>query len=159
MLQNMAGIYQQITSNRMHRKRLPISLRMTPMIDVIFLLLIFFVLTAKFREPEQFLQVDVAKGAGQAAPQPVTPLEVKVEVSPEGFLLRVANKPPVTLDPADPAEGLLVMAEKVKSSLETEGTGVIDLYCHDGVPWDVVMKVYDALYAMGIREITFRVDY
>ena len=155
----MAGIYHQITSNLVYRKRLPISLRMTCMIDVIFLLLTFFVLTAKFREPEQFLQVDVAKGAGQATSQSVAPLAVKIEKTPEGFVLNVANKPEVLLSLQTPSDGLLVMAERVKMSLESDGGQAIDLYCADSVPWDLVVKVYDALYAMGIREITFRIDY
>ena len=36
----------------------PAELRMTPMIDVIFLLLIFFVCTANFKPPEEILPID-----------------------------------------------------------------------------------------------------
>jgi len=154
----MAQIYDQIASTLVQRKRLPISLRMTPMIDVIFLLLTFFVLTAKFREPEQFLQVDVAKADSAAVSRVPVVLDVRIDRSPDGFLLKVGDRPPIRVSPDGPADALLLMSEKVKTGLETEGAGSIDLYCDDSVPWDLAVKVYDALYAMGIREITFRVD-
>ena len=45
------------------RRQSAMSLRMAPMIDVIFLLLTFFVLTARFRVPEQFLPINLPSAA------------------------------------------------------------------------------------------------
>jgi biopolymer transport protein ExbD len=57
------------------RKQRWFGLKMTPMIDVIFLLLTFFVLTARFRSPEQFLPILLSSAnAEQAASRFIEPL-------------------------------------------------------------------------------------
>lgn len=56
--------------------RAPLTVAMTPMIDVVFLLLIFFVCTASFQKPEQALASDlVLSGAGS--------IDAEVEAEPE----------------------------------------------------------------------------
>jgi len=58
-------IGEDVIAGLQKRKRRSFGLRMTAMIDVIFLLLTFFVLTAKFRPPEEFL--GLAMGASSTA--------------------------------------------------------------------------------------------
>ncbi len=139
-------------------RRLPIGLRMTPMIDVIFLLLTFFVLTAKFQEPEQLLPVFVGKTGPQTVAARENPLKIYIEVRPEGYRLRVENRPEIMLDDQNPQEALLVLAQKVQETIENTGPVPIELYCQDAVAWDIVVKVYDVLYALGADAITFRVE-
>ena len=66
------GIRAQVVGG-LPRRRRRFGLRMTPMIDVIFLLLTFFVLTAKFRTPEQFLPIHLA--VADAAVEHFGPIE------------------------------------------------------------------------------------
>lgn len=139
------------------KKRMPIGLRMTPMIDIIFLLLTFFVLTAKFQEPEQVLQINVAKQPSRLV-STGSPLKIAVEKMEDGFLLKVANKPAIVLDERQPTDGLLLLGKQAQESLEINSYGSVELYCQDVVPWDVVVKVYDTLYALGLCEITFKTD-
>ena len=54
------SIGQDVIAGLRKQKRRSFGLRMTAMIDVIFLLLTFFVLTAKFRPPEEFLGLSLS---------------------------------------------------------------------------------------------------
>jgi biopolymer transport protein ExbD len=155
----MSGFYQQVMGHLTTKKRLPIGLRMTPMIDVIFLLLTFFVLTAKFQEPEQILQLDVSKPTTSTLADVGVPLKIVIEKGVVGFLLKVGSKPEIMLNEQEPADALLLLAKKAQESLEIDGSQAVELYCQDAVPWDIVVKVYDALYALGLRNITFRVEF
>ncbi|MCE5186038.1 MAG: biopolymer transporter ExbD [Planctomycetaceae bacterium] len=154
----MSGIYEQVVGGFVRRRRTGVGLQMTPMIDVIFLLLTFFVLTSKFKEPEQVFKIDVTKG-GQAAISDGAVLRVAVEKTSGGFLLKVANKPEIFMDEAAPGDGLLLLVKKTQETVQAGGPRAVDLYCRDDIPWDAVVKVYDTLYAAGLKDITFRIEF
>lgn len=157
--QDMSGFHQTVRTPLLRRKhRISMGLRMTPMIDVIFLLLTFFVMTAKFQEPEQLLPVIVGKTNPQTAAAQDTPLKIFIEVDSSGCLLRVENRPAIRLFDEKPQESLLVLARKVRQALETTGPVPVELYYDDAISWDIVVKVYDVLYALGLQNITFRIE-
>lgn len=154
----MSELYQQVMGSIVRRRRLPIGLRMTPMIDIIFLLLTFFVLTAKFQEPEQVLQVDLGNAsAGSSAA--ASPLKITIERDGETFVFRVGTKPEIVFEQENVSEALLLLAKKAQETLEKSPSKSVELYCVDSVPWNIVVKAYDALYALGCRDITFKVDF
>jgi len=140
------------------KRRLSMGLRMTPMIDVIFLLLTFFVLTSKFKEPEQLLPVIAGKPAAQSVVAQDALLKVFVEPSASGCLLRVADRPAINLIADNTSQALLVLTRKVRRELETTGPVPVELYYDDAISWDIVVKVYDVLYALGLQKITFRIE-
>ena len=153
-----SGFHQTVLSGFGRHRRISMGLRMTPMIDVIFLLLTFFLLTAKFQDTEQLLPVFV----GNTTPEPVmandTPLAVYVQTGPDGYRLSVADHPSIPLDAQRPQQALLLLAREVQQSLQAMGAVPIEVYYDDAVSWDVVVKVYDVLYTMGTENITFRID-
>ena len=140
------------------RRKLSIGFRMTPMIDVIFLLLTFFVLTAKFQEPEQLLPIVLGQGQEQVERSDLDPLQIQVKACQRGCLVIVPGQPETILSVENPAEGLVVLTQRVQSRFESEGPGPIELYCDDAVAWDFVVKIYDVLYALGAQDITFRIE-
>jgi biopolymer transport protein ExbD len=157
--QHTSGFHQTVMAGFTGRRhRISMGLRMTPMIDVIFLLLTFFVLTAKFQEPEKLLPVIVGNTNQQFTVTQDTPLKIVVETEHSGCLLRVANRPAIQLSDANLSESLLVLARKVHQELETTGPVPVELYYEDAVSWDIVVKVYDVLYALGLENITFRIE-
>ncbi|MCD6176159.1 MAG: biopolymer transporter ExbD [Planctomycetes bacterium] len=157
--QHISSFHQTVMTGFTTRKRrISMGLRMTPMIDVIFLLLTFFVMTSKFQEPEQLLPVIVGKTSSQTVVAQNTPLKVFVEPSPSGCLLRVENRPAIKLSNENRSESLLVLARKVQQELETTGPVPVELYYDDAISWDIVVKVYDVLYALGLQNITFRIE-
>ncbi len=69
-------------NSRGTRPRRPLEIMMTPMIDVIFLLLIFFLTTSSFQLVEQLLPSGVSKmnmAAGDALEQPLEPTQDMLE--------------------------------------------------------------------------------
>ena len=157
--QYTSGFDQTVMTGFTGRKhRISMGLRMTPMIDVIFLLLTFFVMTAKFQEPEQLMPVIVGKTSPQSPIIQDTPLKIFIEADSSGCLLRVENRPAITLSDENPQESLLVLARKVRQELEATGPVPVELYYDDAISWDIVVKVYDVLYALGTQNITFRIE-
>lgn len=157
--QEMSGFHQTVMAGFIKdKRRITMGLRMTPMIDVIFLLLTFFVLTTKFQEPEQILPLIVGKGEPQSAVMQDNPLRVYIESDSSGCQLRVEDYSPIRLLDETPKESLLVLTRKVQLALEATGPIPVELYCDDAVPWDIVVKVYDVLYALGLQDITFRIE-
>ncbi len=157
--QYTSGFHQTVMTGFAGRKhRISMGLRMTPMIDVIFLLLTFFVMTAKFQEPEQLLPVIMGKTNPKPAVIQDTPLKIFIEPNPSGCLLRVEGRPAIKLSDENRSESLLVLARKVQQALETTGSVPVELYYDDAISWDIVVKVYDVLYALGLQNITFRIE-
>jgi len=156
--QTVSGGFHHIAMAGICRRKLSIGLHMTPMIDVIFLLLTFFVLTAKFQEPEQALPIVLGQGRTQADRSDPTPLQIQVKVCQEGCLAIVPGQPETIFSIENPAEGLVVLTQRVQNRFESEGSGPIELYCDDTVAWDFVVKIYDVLYALGAQDITFRIE-
>jgi biopolymer transport protein ExbD len=152
------GFHQMVFAGFRRDHRISMGLRMTPMIDVIFLLLIFFVLSAKFQEPEKFLPVFVGTNSSRSVITPEIPLSISVSATADACQISVANHPPIILADGDPEQALLVMARKVQQTMEATGSVSIEVYCDDAISWDVVVKVYDVLYALGTENITFRID-
>jgi len=59
------------------------NLSLTPMIDVVFLLLIFFLVTSEFEDEEQRLKI-VLPTASSATPMTRKPREIVIDIDPEG---------------------------------------------------------------------------
>ena len=140
------------------RRKLSIGLRMTPMIDVIFLLLTFFVLTAKFREPEQLLPIVLGQANASAATLDLAPMPIYIKAGSGGCVVSVSGGSDMLISTDNPAEGLLTLSRNVQHHIETAGARPIELYCDDAVGWDFVVKVYDVLYGLGAQNITFRIE-
>lgn len=61
-------------------------LNLTPLIDVVFLLLIFFMVTTTFLDPEREIEVELPVAESSGTPQP-TPDEIVVNVTEDGRLI------------------------------------------------------------------------
>jgi biopolymer transport protein ExbD len=156
--ENSSGFHRTVMSGFGRGRRIAMGLRMTPMIDVIFLLLTFFVITARFQEPEQLLPVIVGPPPSPRIAEQTDPLRIFVEIDESVCRMRVENGTPVVFSEENPSESLLVLARKVQQALETAGSLPIELYYDDAVSWNVVVKVYDMLYGLGLQNITFRIE-
>ncbi|MBP8604778.1 MAG: biopolymer transporter ExbD [Phycisphaerae bacterium] len=131
---------------------------MTPMIDVIFLLLTFFVLTAEFQKPEHTLPFSLRKTGTHAAAVPNETVKIYIKSQQNTCLIDIDNRLEITLDAQNPQQGLLMLAQNIQQITENFGAVPIELYCQDSVLWDYVVKIYDVLYALGAYSITFRIE-
>jgi len=142
------------------RGRRRLGLRMTPMIDVIFLLLTFFVLTARFRTPEQFLPIQLPRAdAAEARFGVVEPLIINVSGEEGNCAVQIGQLRTVRIDSARYAEGLADFANELTEVLSLQkrtADDPIEIRCDDYVRWDDLVKIYNVLQAAGISDITFQ---
>jgi biopolymer transport protein ExbD len=137
------------------------SLRMTSMIDVIFLLLIFFVLTAKFSTPEQFLPVLMSASAQTTPVGLVEPVLIDITSLPVGCSVRFGSGDKfksVELSRDDTEHGLLSFADGFAGIIKSQNrtsSDPVQIQCDDKVKWGMLIKIYNILYGMGISDITF----
>lgn len=143
------------------RKRRCFVLQMTPMVDVIFLLLTFFLLTANFRTPEDFLPIRLPDKAQSQTPSIIEPLTIALDISQSGFNVKIANLETVPIEITAMNEGLADFASKLKYTIESQqrrNDDPVDIFCGEEVPWDHLVKIYHILHAMGIDNITFNLQ-
>ncbi len=142
----------QVSFRHTERRR-ELTLSMAPMIDVIFLLLIFFVCTASFRPPEQVLPTQVSLPGAEPAETPpddefedLDDLVVKVlwqETSPAWEL---NNRRYGSLGEV---RTVLEAAQRVQPGLP------VILSVEPEVPMNHVIDVYDLCRIVGLARVQF----
>ena len=141
-----------------HRRR--VGLRMAPMIDIIFLLLLFFLVAAKWRPQENFLpfQLPTAQAAERNTVKP-EPMQIFLFAEDQGFRVKVADSGMVNITDKNMAADLAVLMEEVKKKLTDQkrfATDPIEIICEQDVKWDYLVKTYNLFYGTGLTDITFR---
>ena len=159
------------SSNSLHRevfsrlnRRTPTrrgsALRMAPMIDMIFLLLIFFLVTARWRPQEDFLPLRLAAAQAQEAvlgsPEA---LEIHILATPTGCRVRIGRLYAVPIDNEKIDANLAVLMDKIDESLHAEkrlAGDPVEIICSPDVKWEHLAKIYNLFFGAGLTDITFR---
>jgi biopolymer transport protein ExbD len=141
------------------RGRKPVSLRMAPMIDVIFLLLIFFLVAGKWRPDEKFLpfQLPVAS-AGQVVVGKAEPLVIAMDERPDGCAVRIADMEAIEIREGTVEADLAGMMERLRGCMESQKRFIsdpVEIAAGAEVKWDYVAKIYNLFYGAGLTDITF----
>lgn len=131
------------------RSRVGLGVGFASMIDIVFLLLMYFLLTMDFREPERAIAVSAPPPAGAADPFgfPVEPVVVSVDVS--GVHAAIEGR---ALAQADDGQAL---AERLRDLVGVSilGDENIELVVSDTVAWDRVYAVMDELIDAGFDSV------
>ncbi len=127
-------------------------MQMTPMIDMVFLLLVFFMVSAKPVQPER----DIPMGLpGQVAQEEIVDLpdEARVIIEPTGQV--VLNEQNLD-EPADTSlPELRAVLTRFRLSAENAKTeALVTLAPHDTVPHQRLVDVLNACAEAGIRGVT-----
>ena len=123
---------------------------LTPMIDVTFQLLLYFLLTADFREQEGQIPGTLPGGTNVCeAPK------IEIAIMPVGEMFQscqyeVDNRPPVTTPRV-----LRETLEEMKKTFDTSRT-VIHLKCAGAVRWKYVVEAYNAAVFNNFAQISFQ---
>ena len=136
------------------------SLRMAPMIDLIFLLLIFFLVSAKWRPQEDFLpfQLPTAQGQSQGPARP-EPLEIYIFAAETGCQVQVGRDHTVQIENENIEANLIALMEKISAYLLEQkryAEDPIEIICDAQVKWEHLAKIYNLFYGAGLTDITFR---
>jgi biopolymer transport protein ExbD len=140
---------------RRRRGSISIALNLTPMIDVVFLLLFFFLVASRFGVEGMLPARLPARAAGASAEVPRTPLRVRFSLdrgAAEGFAVTIDHFHPAGL----PIASLMSRLESIRSDQPGfDGETPVHLIAPDEVPWDGVVNAYNAALAAGYHKVFF----
>ena len=140
----------------------PMQLRMVPMIDVVFLLLVFFLLTANFRSREGFLPAELPHRVTRAELAEIEPLQLHLSTLPNGAcLVQIADQlsfviPDPAHDPDHP--GFQLLSDQLRHVLRQQHrhrTDPVKIMPTRSTKWNHVVKAYDAAWQLNLTNIVF----
>ena len=149
-------IFKKVFTNR----RRPFTLRMAPMIDMIFLLLIFFLVAAKWRPKEDFLpfQLSAAQAQDHRIGKP-EPLIIYIFATETGCQVQISQFYTVQIENGKIEANLAVLMEKIEKCLLAQkrfATDPIEIVCGPEVKWEYLAKIYNMFFGAGLTDITFQ---
>lgn len=133
------------------------TLRMAPLIDMIFLLLIFFLVAAKWRPDEKFLPFRLPSAQAQGIRVKPEPLFIHLMAAQDGCEVRLGRFCTVAVKGATAEQDLAALAEQLSKCLEAQkrvAEDPVEIICEPGVKWDYFAKIYNLFYGAGLTDIT-----
>lgn len=133
--------------------------RFAPMIDMSFLLLIFFMTTTRFARPEGLLTSELPKYAGGSGSGPVVPLPespiilrlTSMGPGPEDYAIRIDGfgQTPARID------GLTEFLRDVLRQPGFDRQTPVIITAQDEIRWDQVVKCWNAVLVAGCENVAF----
>ncbi|MEK6239314.1 MAG: biopolymer transporter ExbD [Planctomycetales bacterium] len=123
------------------------SLSITPLIDVVFLLLIFFLVATKFEEEERELSV-VLPSASEAKPMTEKPQELFINIGRDGTY--IINRQPRTKTQ--------LLADLKQASADNPGRQTVIIRADKRVVWQYVATAMDLCNAANITDYRVATD-
>jgi biopolymer transport protein ExbD len=144
-----------------NRGVLAMSLNLTPMIDLVFLLLFFFMSTSRFGSLEGMLpaQLPTVQAAAPSIEIPLTPIRVRIADN-TGIDGSEESKPVITIDrlhesPVAPAELVNTLRHIRENEPGFDHNTPVHLIANDQTAWDFVVNAYNAAMAAEFDRIYF----
>lgn len=141
------------------RPRNSFSLRMAPMIDLVFLLLIFFLVAVKWRPREDFIPLRLA--SAQAQPIEIgkpEPLQIYISTNPDGCLVQIGRMQTAQISGQTIEQDLAELMEKIDVVLVSQKRNVsdpIEIICEPDVKSEYWIKICNVFYGMKLTDIIF----
>lgn len=149
-----------IFSRRNGHHRSNLGLRMAPMIDMIFLLLIFFLVAAKWRPKEDFLPMQLSTaGIGVQAVGKPEPLLIQISQADAVCRVQIGSLYAVDIPAQSPEAGLAALIEKTRQCLLDQkryASDPVEITCAADVKWENLAKIYNVFVGIGLTDITFQ---
>jgi biopolymer transport protein ExbD len=124
------------------RKRRSPFINIVSLIDILAILLIFFIVTTNFRKPQPQLQINLPDSKSA---------EATASSQKEPAVLRVKSEKEITLDEKPVTiENLTATLQKIR---ETQPSRGIAMQADREAPFGTVVKILDALKAAGLRDV------
>ena len=158
---DQVSMAKRFASRRAGKRKSPVMrLNLTAMIDVIFLLLVYFVVTANFATGEGVLTTNMPLTTGNEFPidmPPATPLRVYVhEDADGGYRIRVVgleNQPQTFTELASVLEGLKRNTEQSQGQYASDDPLIIQPV--GDVPWGHVVNAFNAAVKARFENVQF----
>lgn len=149
-----ATVHFEAYRRRRRRRHAPPGFNLTPMIDVTFLLLIFFLVTSSFERPEGlFASRFPRRGEGPAAsaPLPISPIVIRLSRDGEGYRIRVDHFTTVPVSFGD----LAAFLKDVQGNPGFDAETPVVILPDNEVAWDHVVGSWNAAVRAGCTNIVF----
>jgi biopolymer transport protein ExbD len=136
-----------------------LTLRMAPMIDMIFLLLIFFLVAAKWRPQEDFLPLSLP--AAEAQPSSVgtpEPLMIYIRPAENGCEVQIGQAEALLIRDDNAEADFSALMDKIQQCLAAQkrfAADPVEIVCDPLVKWEHLTKVYNTLLGSGLTNIIF----
>lgn len=129
-----------------------IELKMTPMIDVVFLLLVFFVWTSSFELPEYDLPGAIATPPGGSIDSPAQQAETFDEI-----IIRISNRDSITSINMNGTvlADVNALTDRLAQVIAIGVQPPVIVDPDDNVTMDVAVSVYDAARSAGVDRVLF----
>jgi hypothetical protein len=124
------------------RKRRTPLINVVSLIDILAILLIFFIVTATFRKPEPQLQINLPDSKSA---------EATAAAQKEPAILRVKSEKEITLD--EKPVTLEILTSSLKKLRESQPSRGIAMQADREAPFGVVVKILDSLKAAGLQDV------
>ena len=134
-------------------RREPLEIKMTPMIDVVFLLLVFFVWTASFQVVEYLLPSELSTLLGNQAALEDPPPEADFE----DVVIRIhwtGDQPGWTINDQQ-ADSLAQLHQRLQAIAQVKQDAPVILHPDEEVPLGDVINVFDLSRLTGFEKIQF----
>ena len=151
-IQNL--VFKRLNAN----KRTQSGLRMTPMIDMIFLLLIFFFVASHWRPLENFLPLKIPSASASENFGRPEPLVIYIYAKENGCDVKIANSEKISIANESIEKDIAGLMNGIKTILTSQkrfANDPVEIICEPKVKWDYLAKIYSAFYGFGISDITF----
>jgi biopolymer transport protein ExbD len=138
-----------------HDDRRQTDIAMTPMIDVVFLLMIFFICTASFQLAEELLPTSLAVASGTSTPAPI-----ELEPDLERIVVRASRSNGQTQWVVNkrPCDTLLEVRQVLHTAAEIDRSLPVILDVSGDVPLGDMIDVYDLCRLEGFENIQFAAE-
>ena len=141
------------------RGKRKISLQVVPMVDIIFLLLIFFLMAGQWRDEENFLpfKLPVATAGLSSVGRP-EPMVLQISKTQDGCSVQPGQGQIIEIRDKQVEEDLACLINEIKNCMQQQkrfASDPIQIVCDGKVRWEQVVKIYNLLYGAGASDITF----
>jgi biopolymer transport protein ExbD len=131
-----------------------LEIKLTPMIDVVFLLLVFFIWNAQLQKVEYVLPSQLSVAAGNQEAQPMEPLP-EADFDDVVVRIRWLNEQPSWSINDNPVASLAELQERLMIIQEIKRDAPVILHPDKQVPLGHVIDVYDRSRSAGFDRIQF----
>jgi len=153
------GIQKDTLRRFFTRPKHSFGLRMAPLIDLVFLLLIFFLVAVKWRPQEDFIPLRLpaaqAQVSGLGRPEP---LRIHISSLEEGCAVRIGVWQTVQINSQTMERDLARFIEKIEQVLAEQKRLVsdpIEVICEPEVKSEFWVRICNVFYGMKMTDITF----
>jgi len=136
-------------------RRSPVDLQLTPMIDCVFLLMIYFIFSSNFNIAEQLLPSQLSAAAGSGAASTDTPPPPEADF--EDVVVRILWKgsTPTWAVNDTPVPTLAALQQTLAQVARIKRNAPIILHPDAEVPLGDVIEVYDISRLVGFEKVQF----